>query len=72
MVKATYIRIRDGRPELVRPFSDAEDRLTTNLRIAGHGPTEIARRVNARFHRGRSPATISMKLKADAVREEGE
>ena len=55
---------------VVRPFSAEEDALITELRVIGMGTTEIARFVWAAQGSKRSPATINMRLKALAAREE--
>lgn len=55
---------------IVRPFSDAEDALITELRVLGMGTTEIASFASAAGHPPRSQATINMRLKALAVRDE--
>lgn len=66
-MRMPYARVRLGRHQVVRPFSAEEDALITEARIANLGTTAIARLVN-----GRSPATINMRLKALAVREEAD
>ena len=54
----------------VRFFSDTEDDFITDLRIAGMGTTAIAAAVKSDLGITRSPATINMRLKALAAREE--
>lgn len=54
----------------VRAFSPDEDALITELRIAGMGTTEIAKFCDAALGSKRSPATINMRLKALAAKEE--
>jgi hypothetical protein len=55
---------------LVRPFSAAEDALITELRILGMGTTEIAKFAEAAGHPPRTQATINMRLKSLASRED--
>lgn len=55
----------------VRLFTDTEDDLITDLRIEGMGTTAIAAAVLADLHIKRSPATINMRLKSLAARDEG-
>jgi hypothetical protein len=57
---------------LVRMCSPAEDALMTEMRIAGDGTTKIARALTDRFGHPRSAATINMRLKALAERDERE
>jgi hypothetical protein len=55
---------------LVRPFTPAEDRLMTALRIEGLGTTAIAKFLLANFGHPRSAATVNMRLKRLAEIEE--
>lgn len=55
---------------LVRAFTEAEDALITELRIAGMGTTEIAKFSAAAGHPARTQATINMRLKSLAAIEE--
>jgi hypothetical protein len=54
----------------VRAFTASEDALITELRLVGMGTTEIAKFVAAACGTKRSPATINMRLKTLAVKEE--
>ena len=65
-----YVRVRLGVAQSVRPFTDSEDDFITDLRIAGYGTTAIAEAVWTDLHVRRSPATINMRLKSLAAREE--
>ncbi len=65
-----YHRTRLGRPQIVRPFGLEEDEAMTAARIAGLGTTAIARQLQERFGRPRSQATVNMRLKALAARDE--
>lgn len=65
-----YHRVRLGRPQVVRPFTTAGDALITALRIDGLGTTEIAQRLREDLGESRSPATINMRLKSLAAKDE--
>lgn len=54
----------------IRRFEPIEDELITDRRIAGLGTTVIARELWKRLGIRRSPATINMRLKTLAEREE--
>jgi hypothetical protein len=58
--------------QLVRPFRPEEDALITELRVLGMGTTEIAKFLFAAQGSRRSPATINMRLKSLAARDEDE
>lgn len=53
-----------------RPFEPIEDELITDRRLAGLGTTVIARELYRYTGSRRSPATINMRLKTLATREE--
>jgi hypothetical protein len=57
--------------QTVRPFGRDEDALITELRVLGMGTTEIAKFLGAALGSSRSPATINMRLKLLAAKEEG-
>jgi hypothetical protein len=63
-------RVRLGRRQIVRRFSPDEDAAIERMRIAGAGTSEIAIAVSALFGKPRSPATINMRLKTLAARDE--
>lgn len=54
----------------VRAFTDTEDDFITDLRLEGWGTTAIAKAVASDLKIRRSPATINMRLKALAARED--
>jgi hypothetical protein len=56
--------------QTVRRFSPDEDATIERMRTAGAGTSQIARVVSARFGKPRSPATINMRLKTLAMRDE--
>ena len=56
--------------QIVRPFSHKEDALISQLRIDGHGTVVIAEAVFMECGVLRSQATINMRLKTLARREE--
>lgn len=72
MNREPYVRTRLGQRQVVRPFTDAEDALITELRVAGWGTTWIATTLHVRLGRKRSPATINMRLKSLAAKEEAD
>ena len=59
---------RNGRP--VKPFSPEEDKAIVDMRLAGAGTAEIARRVTADFGHPRSKCTVANRLVMLASREE--
>lgn len=54
----------------VIPFSPTEDALITELRMAGMSTTEIAKFCAVAVGTARSPATINMRLKSLAEKDE--
>ncbi len=56
--------------QIVRRFSLEEDALITELRINGFGTTAIANALLTSMGVVRSPATINMRLKTLAARDE--
>lgn len=54
----------------IRPFAPIEDELITDRRLAGLGTTVIASELYQRLGVRRSQATINMRLKTLAAREE--
>lgn len=54
----------------IRKFEPIEDELITDHRLAGMGTTAIARELWRYLGSRRSPATINMRLKTLAEREE--
>lgn len=59
---------RGGRT--VRPFEPLEDDIITDRRLDGLGTTAIARELYRYTGYRRSPATINMRLKSLAARED--
>jgi hypothetical protein len=53
-----------------RPFEPIEDELITDRRLAGLGTTVIARELYQRLGSRRTQATINMRLKTLAARDE--
>jgi hypothetical protein len=53
-----------------RPFEPIEDELITDRRLAGLGTTVIAKELYQRLGSRRSQATINMRLKTLAAKEE--
>lgn len=56
----------------VRAFTDTEDDFITDLRLAGWGTTAIAGAVLSDLKIRRSPATINMRLKSLAAKDDGQ
>jgi len=65
-----YMRIRLEQPQTVRPFNSLEDEFITAMRIEGAGTTEIARSLFQAQGSLRTQATINMRLKSLATKEE--
>jgi hypothetical protein len=60
LARRSFAYTRKGRP--VRSFSREEDAFLTDLRVAGVGLTEIAKRVSSRFGYPRGLHTIRVRL----------
>jgi hypothetical protein len=71
MSSMEHARRRLGKDQVVRWFSPEEDLVIERMRVDGAGTTAIARHVTARFGKPRSPATINMRLKTLAMRDDG-
>jgi DNA-binding CsgD family transcriptional regulator len=60
LVRRTTTYVRNG--VVVKPFSEAEDQLVTDLRERGLSVCKIAEQVTASFGHTRSPHTINVRL----------